>query len=89
MHCEQSRLRAIENRLPVVRSANTGISALINDKGEVIDSLPPLVEGYSVSEIAISDNSYVSRLLGTLPLYLCSFILLASIGYGIYDKKRR
>lgn len=33
-------LRAIETRRDIVRSANSGISALINQKGEVVKSLP-------------------------------------------------
>ena len=35
-----ARLRAIENRRNVVRSANTGISAIINSKGEITIKLP-------------------------------------------------
>jgi apolipoprotein N-acyltransferase len=35
-----ARLRAIENRRNVVRSANTGISAIINSKGEITNKLP-------------------------------------------------
>lgn len=38
-HLNLSRLRAIETRRSVVRSANTGISAFINQKGDIIHSL--------------------------------------------------
>ena len=35
-----ARLRAIENRRYIVRSANSGISSIINHKGEIISILP-------------------------------------------------
>lgn len=38
-HLNLSRLRAIETRRSVARSANTGISAIINQKGDIINSL--------------------------------------------------
>lgn len=36
-HMSYAKLRAIENRRDVIRSANTGISAIINQKGEVLN----------------------------------------------------
>ena len=39
-HLDYARLRAIETRKWVVRSANTGISAVINNNGEVISTQP-------------------------------------------------
>jgi apolipoprotein N-acyltransferase len=39
-HLNYARLRAIETRRWVARSANTGISAIINDRGEIIATQP-------------------------------------------------
>lgn len=35
-HLEMSKLRAIENRRSIARSANTGISAFINQRGDIV-----------------------------------------------------
>jgi apolipoprotein N-acyltransferase len=44
-HLQQARLRTIEQGLPLVRAANTGISAVIDPVGRIVKSLPLGTEG--------------------------------------------
>ena len=45
-HLAQARMRAIEQGLPMLRAANTGISAVIDPKGRVLDALELNTAGY-------------------------------------------
>jgi apolipoprotein N-acyltransferase len=45
-HLAQAQLRAVEQGLPFVRVANTGVSALIDARGRVVESLPLGEAGY-------------------------------------------
>ena len=38
-HFRQAQIRAVENGLPLVRAANTGISGVIDARGRVVDAL--------------------------------------------------
>src|SRR5262249_54611941 len=44
-HFQQARVRAIEQGLPLVRAANTGISAVVDPFGRILEQLPLGAEG--------------------------------------------
>ena len=55
-HLSYAKLRAIENRRNIVRSANTGISAIINYKGEVKDSIEYEEEGIIKTKVGLIEK---------------------------------
>ena len=78
MHHAQSQLRAIETGRYVVRSANTGVSSVINDRGEVLELLEPLKTGYVLEEAYLSDRVTVYSVIGNVFAYACVAVCAAA-----------
>lgn len=77
MHCAQSQLRAIESGRYFARSANTGISAVIDPNGKLLQTIPPLVEGYAVEEISMIEGNTFYTTVGNLWIGICfAFLFL-------------
>ena len=77
-HFVQAQFRAIEQGIPVVRSANTGVSGLIDPYGRVVQQ-SPLMEGAAITAplpLKIAENTfygmYGDRIFFAL-LMLCLF----------------
>jgi apolipoprotein N-acyltransferase len=66
-HLQQARLRAIEEGLPVVRAANTGISAVIDPLGRVVARLGLGIEGVLDSTLPSPEPPTVYARIGDLP----------------------
>jgi apolipoprotein N-acyltransferase len=65
-HLAYARLRAIENRRSIVRSANTGISCIINQRGDIMKSLPYWQKGAFAGIIALNTNLTIFAITGDL-----------------------
>ena len=80
-HLRQAQIRAVETGLPVVRAANTGISAFIDNKGRVLDGLAINSQGFLDAEVAIPQESPAdARLQQSIGVSIAlSFALLAAI----------
>jgi len=76
-HFTQARLRAIEEGLPLVRSANTGISAVVDSYGRILARLELGEKGVLDSglPVPIAEATLYSR-FGNLPVLLLSLFIL-------------
>jgi apolipoprotein N-acyltransferase len=86
-HLAQARLRAAEEGLPVIRSTPTGISALIDADGRIVQSLPWRTAG--VIDAALPDPrqpTLFARLGNAIPLALGFILLIAAIAL---DRRHR
>lgn len=71
MHSAQAQLRAIETGRYVMRAANTGVSSIITDKGEVLDYLDTFERGYVLEDIKMLDHTTLYTVIGNTFVYLC------------------
>jgi len=79
-HFQQARVQAIAQGLPLVRAANTGISAVVDPVGRIVKALPLDAEGVLDSGLprAIEPTPYVR--LGEIPLVVLFVLSLVGIG---------
>ena len=69
-HLQQARLRAIEQGLPVVRAANTGISAVIDPMGRVVAQLGLGLEGVLDSGLPSAIPPTIYARAGDIPIMI-------------------
>jgi apolipoprotein N-acyltransferase len=79
-HLAQARLRAAEEGLPVIRSTPTGISALVDPHGAIVQSLPWQAAGMIDSTLPSPLGPTLFARLGNLiPLALGFLLLIVAI----------
>ncbi|TNE60362.1 MAG: apolipoprotein N-acyltransferase [Sphingomonadales bacterium] len=79
-HLAQARMRAIEEGLPVLRSTTTGISAVIDANGIVLDSIPTGVSGRIDGAVPLAKSpTLFARLGNMLPIGWAIFLFGASL----------
>jgi apolipoprotein N-acyltransferase len=66
-HLQQARVRAVEQGLPVVRAANTGVSAVIDPVGRIIARLGLGVEGVLDANLPTAIAPTIYARLGDIP----------------------
>jgi apolipoprotein N-acyltransferase len=88
-HLSMSRLRAIENRRDVARSANTGISAHINQKGEIVQALDYEKRGSILAKVHLNEEKTFYTIHGDFIARVAIFMAILLFLYSFSKKKVR
>jgi apolipoprotein N-acyltransferase len=86
-HLTYSSLRAIETRRSVARSANTGVSAFINQRGEILnrtqwwvrDAIKNNIKANKELTFYVKYGDYIGRLAGFLAVFLFLYAIVQHI----------
>ena len=81
-HLAMAALRAVENRVPLVRSANTGISAIVNIDGQIQAQTSLLETTFIAEQLAWPKVTSVYTQYGDWFVTLCGAGTLVMLGYA-------
>jgi apolipoprotein N-acyltransferase len=88
-HMQDSIFRCIENRVPMARSVNTGISGFIDSVGRMSGLLPARTIGTSVSRLMLDRRRTFYTQWGDLFAFLCIAASAAVAVAALWRKRRR
>lgn len=91
-HAAFAKLRAIETRRSIARSANTGISAFINQRGDILKSRGWWIEDSFKDKLKANDKltfyTKYGDYFGRISVFIIGLILLHWISYVLMKKKQ-
>lgn len=87
-HKNFSVLRAIETGRYVIRAANTGISCIIDPRGNTVADTEPMVQDVLYGQAYSCRTVTLYTVIGDAFLYLCIISVAAFSAYGLYKIKK-
>jgi apolipoprotein N-acyltransferase len=86
-HLSISIFRAIETRTPLIRAANTGITAIVDKNGHISTMTGLFVEGYRTGEIEPGSGQSLYLKIGDAPAWIC-LLLTAGVALLAWLKQK-
>ena len=87
-HLDMARLRSIEAGLPMARSANTGVSALIDGKGRILARIKLYQAGRIDAPLPPPLRRTLYDRVGDWPFWLLALGFLAPLGRPLVARNR-
>ncbi|MBA59414.1 MAG: apolipoprotein N-acyltransferase [Gammaproteobacteria bacterium] len=75
-HLQLARMRALENDRALIRATNNGITAVIDNRGKIVSSLPQFSEGILRDTIELRQGETPFHRFGSYPILILSILLL-------------
>lgn len=85
-HFSMAVFRAVENRVPVARAANTGISGFIDDKGHVLAASDIFTEAYLTRTLHPGVTKTFYTRFGDVFSYLCCLFSIVVLFIAVYSR---
>ncbi len=85
-HLSIAAFRAVETRTPLIRAANTGITAIIDHNGHISTMTALFEEGFRTGEIKPGSGDSLYLKFGDAPAWLC---VLLTIGFALQAWRKR
>jgi len=88
-HLSMAALRAVENRIPIVRCANTGISAFIDARGRILQTTGLFEDATLLSPLQLGNGKTIYTRYGDWFAWGCVVVTLLVFGYSLARRKAR
>jgi apolipoprotein N-acyltransferase len=86
--------RAVENRVPVLRAATTGVSAYISPNGEIVERIEDsngndlFVSGILVRDVSLHNAKTFYTKYGDIFAFVCIGLVVVSLLFALFTRRR-
>ncbi len=86
-HLAMAAFRAVETRTPLVRAANTGITAIVDQNGHINTMTGLFVEGFRISDVKPGSGDSIYLKIGDCAAWLCVLLTAGIAGLAWFRRK--
>jgi apolipoprotein N-acyltransferase len=86
-HLSMAVLRSVENRVPMARCANTGISGFIDSRGSILQVTSLFEDATMLGNIQLGDGKTFYTRFGDWVAWICLCVTVLVFGYSIVRKR--
>ena len=87
-HLSMAVLRSVENRVPMARCANTGISGFIDSRGRILQATSLFEDATIVGSIHLGEGKTIYTRYGDWFAWTCLVVTVLGFGYAMLGRRK-